>query len=124
MKALILAFLMRQPLVREWLLTAAKAKPSEEEVKWTKEDGQALEGFLHTATGQKLALVLENLKADADACAVLNSTPATAYGFVCVARGVRQAIARIKKLSAAGQSTGTEPTRESLPPELEHLSDT
>jgi hypothetical protein len=124
MKALILAWLMRQALVQEWLLAAGRPRPSDDEVQWTKDDANALEGFLHTGTGQKLTLLLENLKADADANAILTGTPASAFGLVCVARGVRETVTRIKKLSAVRQPTDSEPAAPSLPAELDHLSET
>ena len=67
---------------------------------------------------------MENVKADADANAILRARPETAYGLVCVARGVRTAVARMKELTAVRQPTDTENAAASLPPELEHLSDT
>lgn len=124
MKAWLLRTLLRQPAVRRWLATQARPQPSAEEVKWTKDDAQALEGFLKTGTGQKLALILENLKADADANAILRSTESNAYGLVCIARGVREAVARVKQLTAVRQPTDSEPAADSLPPDLEHLSET
>lgn len=125
MKRAVIQWLLRQRLVQAWLLYAARPTATREEVKWTKEDADVLGNFIENATGQKLMAELENLKADADTNAILRSDPATAYGLVCIARGVRASTARIKGLTAVRQNTDTtEDEPVSLPADLEHLSDT
>ncbi|HWA07932.1 MAG TPA: hypothetical protein VG838_00545 [Opitutaceae bacterium] len=125
MKARLIRWLLRQRLVQAWLLCSARPEASVHEVTWTKDEAGALAGWLETNEGKKFMLELENLKADADTNAILRSTPASAYGLVERARGVRIAVARIKALS----TVRTEPDeakdeRPSLPRELEFLSDT
>lgn len=125
MKRRLIMWLMRQRLVQAWLLYAARPEASPVEIKWTKEDATVIENFLENATGQKLMAELENLKADYDAAAILRSNEKTVWGHVCVARGVRVTVARIKQLTAVRQTPDTDEDKAvSLPPDLEHLSET
>lgn len=125
MKRRFIQWLLRQTSVQLWLRATERPQASRAEVKWTKDDANAMEGFMRTGTGQKLMLELENMKADTDAAAVLRSTDRTAFALTSYARGVRQVIGRIKQLSVVRQSPDeTEDEADSLPPELAHLSET
>jgi hypothetical protein len=124
-KKRFIKWLLARPAVRAWLLYSAAARPSAFEVEWTKDDARALEGFLTTGTGRKLALLLENKKADADAQAVLLSTAGNAMEKIGIARGVRAAVGELKRLTAVRQNPDNHETAaDSLPPDLEHLRET
>ena len=125
MKRRLIAWLLQQRMVQLWLMYAARPASGREEVQWTNDDARALEGFLATGTGRKLMLELENRKADADTHAILNATPATAYGLNTYARGYRTAAAALKQLSTVRTDPDTtEENQASLPDDLAHLSDT
>jgi len=125
MKARLIKWLLRQRLVQAWLLYAGRPAAERQEVVWTKEDATVIEGFLESATGKKLMVELENLKADADTNAVLRSTSADAMSKIGIARGVRATVARIKQLTAVRQNPDTtEAEQVALPADLEHLSET
>ena len=125
MKRRLIAWLLRSPLVQEWLLMAARPRASAEEVKWLDVDRTALAAFLDGPAGTKLLQELENQKADADADAVLRSFGHFSAEKCARARGVRAAVARLKTLSAARPSPGKPETDAvALPPDLVHLSDT
>jgi hypothetical protein len=123
-KTWLLKWLLRQPIVRFWLLYAAKPAAEREEVKWTQEDVAALNGFLGTGTGKKLMVRLENMKADSDAHAVLNGHRHNAADLTALARGARMTVARIKQLTADQPDlVKTENGQASLPADLAYLSE-
>lgn len=125
MKRRLIKWLLRQRRVQLWLAYSARPAKSHDEVKWTRDDAQALEGFLGTGTGRKLLLELENLKADADTGAILRCKPENAYGSATFARGIRAAVAKLKTLSVVPPQEDTiEEEQVSLPADLAHLSDT